>query len=206
MGRSILVVIVLLLLVGLAGCGQRAVQLRELDLAARVRWMLPPNWSLEEHNQQFIISRKDPVRSHSCVGLDLGWARDRESMRKFIDEWGSDVNYKIRLRLGPRVDLVQHARLKESNSRIRVTKGTVIPQREFYEEEAMQSYDPGYRQLPDYYDNASSIYVESNLHPWECIYPDDVARECQSVLSGLDLIFSRYPGAEGLRARSWLGS
>ena len=87
-----------------------------------------------------------------------------------------------------------------------MTKGTVIQQREFYEEEAMQSYDPGYRQLTDYYDNDSSIYVESNLHPWECIYPDDVARECQSVLSGLDLIFSRYPGAEGLRAHSWLGS
>ena len=201
--------VMVLLLFGLAGCGQSddpPIQMREFDLATRVRWVLPPNWTLEEQNQQFIISRKDPVRSHNCIGLDLSWMRNQAALRNFIDEWGSDVNYKIRLRLGPRVDLVQHARLKESNSRIRVTKGSVIPPREFYEEDAMHSYDPGYRQLPDYYDNDASIYVESNLHPWECIYPDEVARECQSVLSGLDLIFSRYPGAEGLRTRSWLGS
>jgi len=200
--------IIFLLLAGLGGCGRKAdplLQMRELDLATRIRWVLPPNWTLEEHNQQFIISRKDPVRSHGCVGLDLSWMRHRELLKQFVDEWGSDVNYKIRLRLGPRVDMIQHAQLTESNSKIRVMKGTVIPQREFYESEALRSYDPSYRQLPDYYDKDLSIYVESNLHPWECIYPDAVARECQSVLTGLDLIFSRYPGARALNPHSWLG-
>ena len=101
------------------------------------------------------------------------------------------------------MELVQHARLQESNSKIRVTKYTVIPQREFYEEGAMQRFDPGYRQLPDYYDQELSIYVESNLHPWECIYPGAVARECDNVLRGFDLIFSRYPESRRLTAQSW---
>lgn len=198
-------VIVVLLLVGLSGCGQTPVQISEFDLATRVRWVLPPNWTLEQHEQQLIISRKDPVRSHGCVGLNLAWLRDHDSLRKFIDDWGRDVNYKIRLRLAPRMDLVQHAQLQESNSKIRVTKSTVIPQREFYEDGAMQSFDPSYHQLPDYYDQDLSIYVESNLHPWECIYPDAVARECDSVLSGFDLIFSRYPESRRLNVQSWLG-
>ena len=200
--------IVFLLLVGRSGCGQNAeppVQMSEFDLATRVRWVLPPNWTLEQHNQQLIISRKDPVRSHGCIGLDLGWFRHRESLYAFIDKWGTDVNYKIRLRLGPRVDMIQHAQLTESNSKILVTKGTILPHREFYESEALHSYDPSYRQVPDYYDKDSSVYVESNLHPWDCIFPDAVARECQSVLSGLDLVFSRYPGIGSLTAQSWLG-
>ena len=206
--RAFSFTIVFFLLVGLAGCGQSAgppVQMSEFDLATRVKWVLPPNWTLEQQNQQLIISRKDPVRSHGCVGLNLSWFRHRELLYEFIDKWGRDVNYKIRLRLGPRVDMIQHAQLTESNSKIHVWKGTTISQREFYESEALQSFDPSYRQLPDYYDKDSSIYVESNLHPWECIHPDAVARECQSVLSGLDLVFSRYPGAERLSVQSWLG-
>ena len=197
-------VVVVLLLVGVTGCGETPVQISEFDLATRVRWVLPPNWTPEQHGQQFIISRIDSVRSHNCMCLDLSWMRDRESFRKFVDETGRDVNYKIRLRLAPRMDLIQYARLQQSNDKILVTKGTVIPEREFYEEGAMHSFDPDYRQLPDYYDHELSIYVESNLHPWECIYPDAVARECDSVLSSFDLIFSSYPESRRLNVQSWL--
>ena len=199
-------VITLLLLAGLAGCEtvDPLLQEREPDLATRVRWVLPPNWTLEEQNQHLIISRKDPMRSHTCGCLDPSWHRHPEMLKQFVDETGSDLNYKIRLRLGPKVDLLEHALLTKSNSRIRLTRGTQISKREFYEAEAMLSHDPTYRQLPDYYDKDLSIYVESNLHPSECIYPREIAKECQSVLNSLDLLFSRYPGTRRLDAPSWL--
>lgn len=206
--RQFLLLIVLLLLPALATCGDTAdppVQKNEVDLATRVGWVLPPNWSLEKQKEQIIITRHGPVRSHTCVALDLGWIRRPELLRQFVEEYGNEGDYKIRLRIGPRVDLIEHARLKESNSKIRVTRDTVISNREFFEAEALQSYDPNYREVPDYYDKDSSIYVESTLHPWECLYPAEVARECQLVLDGLDLIFSRYPGTEPLRASSWMG-
>jgi hypothetical protein len=206
--RQLHVLILLLFLAGLAACGHPADptgQKNEVGLATRVGWVLPENWSLEKQNGQFIITRHGPVRSHICVSLDLGWMRRPELLRKFVEEYGNEGDYKIRLRIGPRVDLIEHARLTESNSKIPVTRDTVISNREFFEAAAMESSDPNYVQLPDYYDRDSSIYVESTLHPWECIYPDDVARECQRVLDGLDLIFSRYPGAQRLTASSWMG-
>src|SRR5687767_16034650 len=83
--------IIWLLLVGLAGCGRTAdplLQMRELDLATRVRWVLPPNWTLEEHDHELIISRKNPVKSHNCIGLDLSWMRHRELLKQFVDKSG----------------------------------------------------------------------------------------------------------------------
>lgn len=207
--RQFPLLIVLLLLVGLATCGgdpaDPRVQNNEVDLATRVEWVLPRNWTIEKQNGQIIITRHGPVRSHTCVSLDLSWIRQPELLRKFVEDYGYEGDYKIRLRIGPRVDLVEHARLTESNSKIRVTRNSVISNREFFEEGALRSSDPTYVQLPDYYDEDSSIYVESTLHPWECIYPGEVARECQRVLEGLDLIFARYPRAERLTASSWMG-
>ena len=206
--HSVAFVITFLLVAGLSGCEETVdplLQMREPDIATRVRWVLPGNWTLEEHNQHFIISRKDPIRSHSCGCLPLSWMRQPELLKQFVDETGRDLDYKIRLRLGPKVDLFQHALLTTSNSIIRVTRDTAIAPREFYEAEAMLSHDPTYRQLPDYYDKDLSIYVESNLQPWECIYPREIARECQSILNSFDLIFFGYPGTRPLTAPSWLG-
>jgi hypothetical protein len=121
-----------------------------------------------------------------------------------VERNGVAEDYKIRLRLAPKVSLVEYAQLKNSNSQITVTKRTAIQSREFYEDSAMQSFDPRYRELPEYYDKDSSVYVETTLHPWECIYPGDVARECEKVRQALDSFLTRYPEAESRRGLSWM--
>lgn len=171
----------------------------------RVESVLPRNWSLEESPGQIIISRIDPVRTHGCIGLDLSWTKHPEFLREDVEKHGVNQDYKIRLRSAPKVDLVEYTRFKESNSQIIVTKSTFIQNREFFEDGAMMSFDPRYRQLPDYYDKDSSLYLETTLHPWECIYPGDVARECESVLRRLDSIFTKYPEATNRRVLSWMG-
>jgi hypothetical protein len=174
-------------------------------LATRVRAVLPQNWSLDETSGQIIISRKESITTHGCIGLDLSWARHPELLREDVEKYGVQQAYKIRLRFGPRLGIDEFARLKQTNSQIRVTKGTVIEAREFYEDGAMQSFDPRYRELPLYYDEKSSVYVETTVHPWECIYPPDVARECERVRRILDSLLTRYPEAESRSTLSWMG-
>ena len=68
----------------------------------------------------------------------------------------------------------------------------MIPGREFYEDDAMHSFDSRYRELPEYFDEASSIYVETTAHPYECMYPRSVAEECDAVRQRFDTLFTRY--------------
>jgi hypothetical protein len=204
--RRILPLILASFLFGLGGCGKALPPpTPHSELAKRVMSVLPKDWSLEESNGQIIISRKDLVRTHNCIGLNFSWAMHPELLREHVEKYGVSRDYKIRLRSGAKVDLAEYARLRESNSQIRVMKGTVIQDREFFEDGAMQSFDPRYRQLPDYYDKDSSVYVETTLHPWECIYPGEVAGDCERILLALGSIFNKYPGAENHRRLSWLG-
>ncbi|HEY2973147.1 MAG TPA: hypothetical protein VGJ48_11600 [Pyrinomonadaceae bacterium] len=73
-----------------------------------------------------------------------------------------------------------------------MTKSSRIPAREFNEDEAMRSFHSRYRELPEYYDDSSSIYVETTSSLYECIYPNSVARECDTMRQRLDSLFSRY--------------
>jgi len=107
--------------------------------------------------------------------------------------YGAKGYYKIRLRRTAKLDPLEYARLKRSNDQIRVTKETMIPAHpEFHEDDVMRSFDPSYRKLPEYYDDTSSIYVETTAHVYECIHPNNVARECDTVRQKLDSLFSRY--------------
>lgn len=204
--KHILLVFLAVFLLELSWCGKATPPpTQQSELAMRVGAVLPEDWSLKESNGQIIISRRNPVRTHGCIGLDLSWTRYPELLREDVEKNGVTRDYNIRLRSVSKVDEAEYARLKESNSQIRVTKSTVIQDREFFEDGAMQSFDPRYRQLPDYYDKDSSVYVETTLHPWECIYPGEVARECESVLRALDSLFTKYPEARSRRVLSWMG-
>ena len=198
-------IIVSLILVLFACCEKSAPPpVQPSELAIRIGWALPPNWRLEESKDQIILARKEPVRSHGCMGLALGWLMHPELLQEFVEKYGVTSDYKIRLRIGPRMDFSEYAQLEDVNSQIRVTKSTMISNREFFEDGAMSSFDPRYREVPEYYDKDSSIYLGTTLHPWECIYPGDVAKECERVLQALDTIFTRYPGSRSRRALSWL--
>ena len=204
--KHLLVVILALISPGVFGC-QKATPLptHHEELVIRIRSLLPANWELQQTNEEIVISRKDPVRTHGCICLDLSWAKHPELLRQDVEKYGVTRDYKIRLRSGSIVDPVEYARIKESNSQIKVTRDTVIQDREFFEDDAMNSFDPRYRQLPDYYDHHSSVYLETTLHPWECIYPGEVARECEHVLRALDSIFTKYPEVDNRRVLSWMG-
>lgn len=204
--KHIPTLIISLLFVGLASCGKAVPPpVQHSELAMRIGSVLPQNWSLQENNGQIIIARKEPVRSHHCIAVDLSWLRYPELLQEDVEKYGVTLDYKIRLRPGSRVSLAEYTQLKDTNSQIKVDKGTVIQNREFFEDGAMRSFDPRYRELPEYYDKDSSVYVETTLHPWECIYPGEVARECERVRQALDSLLTRYPGSERRKFLSWMG-
>lgn len=189
-------------------CGKapRAPIQKHSELATRIESVLPKNWSLEESNGQIIISRREPITSYGCIGLALNLISHPDLLKADVEKNGVAQGYRIRLRIAPKMSLEEYARLKDSNSQIKVGKGTNFPTREFYEDEAMQSFDPRYRELPEYYDKDSSIYLETTLAPTECVYPDDVARECEKVRQTFDSFLTRYPGGWGPRPLSRTGN
>ena len=177
----------------------------ELDaLALRIARQLPANWSLEKSGDQIIVSRKEPVRTHGCIGLDLSWTKHPEMLREFVEKYGVTRPYRIRLRLGPKLEVAEYREAYTVNDQISVNKSTVIQNREFYEDEAMRSFDPSYRELPVYFTEDSSIYVETTLHPWECIYPRVDAADCEQVRSTVDSFFVSYPEIMIHKNFSWM--
>lgn len=162
------------------------------ELASRIAVILPPTWAIQERSSEFIINRQNPVRLFNCINLDASLIRDEERFKQFIDRNGVTANYQIRLRRAAKLESSEYARLKALNDQIVVTRDTLISSRDFYADDAMRSSDSRYHELPLYYDETSSIYVETNVHPYECMYPHAVAEECDSVRLALDSLFTRY--------------
>ncbi len=182
------------LLVNLFSCG-KAVQgppQERSELASRIGSVLPETWALQDGAAEVIISRKEPVTWYPCVGLDGNLMRHQDLMKEFIERHSVSGNYRIRLRRADKLDPAEYDRIKASNDQIVVTKSTVMPKGEFLEDDAMRSFDSRYRELPEYYDDVSSIYVETTAPPYECIYPNSVAKECVTIRQKLDSLFSRY--------------
>ena len=174
---------------------QPALQPRSND-ALRIGAVLPGNWELSENNNEIMIVRKEQIRTHGCIGIDLSVMRDADRFKDYVDKYGYDEDYKIRLRFAPKMGYDEYVRQKELNDLIRLSKGTQIANREFFEDEAMRSFDPTYRELPEYYDEDSSIYLETTLYPWDCVYPEEVAIDCVNVRKALDTLFQRYDVSE----------
>ena len=203
--RNTLKSLVLLWLLTAAGC-QKVTQVpvqRQSDYAVRIGAVLPRNWELNESNGQIVLSRKEALTAYGCVGLDISLLKQPDRMKEMIERSGSKEEYKIRLRITPRVEFAEYSRIKTANERITVTKSTVIENREFFEHDAMRSFDPGYRELPEYFDEHSSIYLETTLHPGECVYPYEAAIECEHVLTSLNSLFRLYDPAPAPRSLGW---
>jgi|SRR5689334_10189043 len=160
--------------------------------AARIQSVVPPNWVLEEEGQEVIIRRKEPITKYPCVAMDVAVFRRPDGLKRYVDTNGYTGSYQIRLRRAPKVDAFDYQRLKAVNDQIVVTKNTPIPNRKFLEDDALRSYDSRYRELPEYYDESNSIYLETIFGPYECIYPNVVAKECEAVREKLNTLFNRY--------------
>ena len=165
------------------------------DSAMRIGAVLPGNWDLNENNNQIVVFRKEPIWVYGCMQMDIGLFREPSKLKNFIEENGESLDYRIRLRFVPKLALEDYKQIKESNDKIQVTMSTFgrIPYHEFYEHDVSRSFDPTYRELPDYYDDDSSIYYETTRAPGVCIHPGEVAGECESVKKALDSLFQRYP-------------
>jgi hypothetical protein len=197
--------IVPLWLLTLAGCERTAhipAKLRS-EYATRIESVLPRNWELNESNGQILISRKEPIIAYNCVNLDISLLRQVDRMKEEIARTGSKQEYKIRLRITPKVEFTEYLRLKTVNDQIKVTRSMTIQNREFFEADAMNSFDPSYRELPEYYDDHSSIYLETTLPPWDCVAPYEAASECEHVLRSLDTLFKLYDPAPRSRSPGW---
>ena len=169
------------------------------NYALRIGAVLPGNWDLSESNNEIVLVRKAQIRSYNCVGMDLALLGNLDLLKEHVDKFGFDEDYKIRLRLAPKMGYEEYLRQKEINDQIRVGKDTDIENREFFEDDSMRSFDPGYRELPEYFDEQSSIYLETTLYPWYCMFPEEVAIECRNVRGELDTLFQRYSVSEGRR-------
>ena len=188
------IVLVIIFLVCLSSCRKQPQPPRPTRSAfsAKIESILPTNWSLEEDGQEVIIGRKVLVRTYTCVAMDVSVMRDPDKLEQYVNTHGVTDAYKIRLRLMPVMNFSEYQRQKAINDQIVVTKSTEVPNRNFFEDDAMRSYDSRYRELPEYYDDSSSVYVETNLGPYECVYPDEVAHECESIRLKLDSLFRKY--------------
>src|SRR5215475_3001668 len=177
---------------------------QQSPFTTRIRSILPATWELAEIGNEVMIRRQSPITRYGCVGLDLGWIHHPELLDQFVQEAGVSADYKIRMRRATKLDTAEYARLLAINEQIPVNKSTVIPPREFYEGDAMRSFDPKYRELPEYYDDTSSIYVETTLHPCECIHPVSTAKEVENVWKDLDSMFHQYSNNNSGRRFSFL--
>lgn len=166
------------------------------NYALRIGAVLPGNWDLSENNNEIMIVRKEQIRIHGCIGIDLSVTGDADLFKDFVEKYGDDQDYKIRLRSAPKMGYEEYVRQKAINDQIRLSKDTHIENRDFFEDDAMRSFDPTYRELPEYYDDYSSIYLESTLYPWDCVYPEEVAIDCVNVRKALDTLFQRYDVSE----------
>src|SRR5258705_3655464 len=147
--KQTLSLIILFLSIALVSCKDTHVPVAEhSELSKRIGSVLPQNWTQEESIGQIIISRREPITSYGCIGLDVSWIKHPELLTKDIERNGVRQDYRIRLRLGSKVSREEYTRLQDSNSQIGVTKGTTIQGREFYEYYAMRSFDPRYREFP----------------------------------------------------------
>jgi hypothetical protein len=173
------------------------------DYAMRIESVLPRNWELNESNGEIVLFRKEPITVYGCVGLDVDLLRHPDRMKEFIERYGRKQDYKVRLRMIPKVEFAEYWRLKTANDQITVTKSTMIQNREFYEHDAMRSFDPRYQELPEYYDDHSSVFLETTLHPWECVYPNEAAIESENVLHSLDSLFKLYGPEPRPRSLGW---
>ena len=204
MNKNNWIVFVLVVLATLSSC--RQVTQKPLPtrsaFAAKIEAVLPANWSLEENGQEVMIVRKQPIIRWSCVALDLSLLRDPDRFEQYVQTHGLADTYKIRLRRTPAIDMSEYQRQKAINDQIKVTKSTPVPDRTFLEDDAIRSYDSRYRELPDYYDDSSSIYFQTNLGPYECIYPNEVATECESIRQKLASLFRKYATDDTPRALS----
>jgi hypothetical protein len=183
-----------ILLVNGFSCGKAVQGPRQerSEFASRIGSILPQGWTLQEGGGEVIISRQEPVTWYPCVALDVSLMRREDLFKEFVEKNGRSSDYRIRLRRAARLEPAEYARIKASNDQIVVNKSTMIPKREFFEDEAMRSFDSRYRELPEYYDDSSSIYVETTAGPYDCIYPNSVAKECDDIRERLDSLFSRY--------------
>lgn len=204
--KYILILSTSILLVTVVSCRKpvQAPRQERSEFALRIATVLPQKWALQESGGEVIISRQDPVTWYPCVSLDVNLMRHEDLFKQFVERNGAKGNYRIRLRRTGRLEPSEYARVKASNDQIVVTKSTIMPDREFLEDEAMRSFDSRYRELPEYYDDSSSIYVETTAPPYECIYPNSVAKECEAIRQRLDSLFSRY-SKDGYRKRLTYG-
>jgi hypothetical protein len=162
--------------------------------ALRIGAVLPGNWELSESNQQILIFRDEPIWVYGCMSLDIGALREPSTMKQYIAENGESLDYRIRLLFVPKLAIEDYKRIKESNDKIQVTKLTFgrIPEHEFFERDVLKSFDPTYRELPEYYDGEFSIFLGTTRPVGVCIHPEEVADECANVKKALDSLFKRY--------------
>jgi len=198
------IVFVLVVLATLSSCRKATQKLSQTQsaFAAKIEAVLPTNWSLEENGEEVMIARKQPIIKWTCVALDLSLLQDPDRFEQYVKTHGLTDTYKIRLRRTPAIDMSEYQRQKAINDQIKVTKSAPQPDRTFLEDDAIRSYDSRYRELPEYYDDSSSIYFQTNLGPYECIHPNEVARECESIRQKLDSLFRRYATADTPRELS----
>jgi hypothetical protein len=199
--------VISVLVLQVLSCGQRAeVPLpKRSEFASRIAGVLPPAWTVDERNEnELIVRREPPVRMFPCVALDVSLLRDRARYEEFVERNGITGSYQIRLRRTAKLDPAEYIRQKALNDQITVTKSTQISRREFFEDDVMRSSDARYRELPQYYDDSHSVYVQTTVGPYDCVHPRSVAEECDSVRERLDTLFSQY-SPEAYRKKVFYG-
>jgi len=161
-----------------------------------VRQKLPEGWRLSVTDHHWIVRREKPVTVYNAVNLP-GFDSEAE-FREFVGS-GLKKDYLIIVRFGPKITPMQYETYQRHNREVdrqreELARGLRGMTRKFdqylpsnaEEQERLAQYKAAVaklrrRQLPDYFYDGYSIYVEDTRSWSQAFLEDEEAAECARV-------------------------
>jgi hypothetical protein len=118
----------------------------------------------------------------------------RAPLEEWAKKYGTEVTYTLTLRLAPLLPNERYAQLKQERAPYeRILNEGALTIKEW--ERGVNEFNA--RQLPIYFTDRYSIYVEKSDGYLERVYPESAGDECKQLIGSLDKLFHRYEPATG---------
>lgn len=158
------------------------------EVEEKLKNILPKDWTIISNPNEFILSRDAEVKFYNDESMYDGEKIEDRAKAGFMKK------FEIKLALSPLVKQFTYNKIKSTNDKIVVDKGTPIKQADFYinNRGALQAYDSKYNALPDYYGDDFSIYCYTTCSPFLCIWPEEVETECYGIIEKIGKLFKKY--------------
>jgi len=159
------------------------------QIETKIKSVLPAGWSLKREGKTFQLTRSENLWVYGSMQMDI-----RAPLEEWAKKYGTEVTYTITLRFAPRLPNEQYAQLKQERAPYERILNEGAPTIKEWER-GVNEFNA--RQLPIYFTDRYSIYVEKSDGYLERVYPESAGDECKQVIGSLDRLFHRYEPATG---------